>query len=317
MTFANDYTIATPETATTGYCWCNRKEVAPYVEPIPGPTTDQFAAIAKKYDCYIVIGLERMVKFAGGSVLINPDGTIGSYVDTDEIMYGEVDIAKARAKNFANGGNKMTERRPKEYMEMMQNTYLWNPLDFHKPYGYDPIPEGRVSKVFVAQVNPVKGNVAENLEIIRTRVAEAASQGSELIVFPELMLTGLVSGSAARALAEEATGDSVSMQHHIYIQKHRAGPGRQVINPASKLPQPVKEQIDRRDRIFTQDGPQRLQALLLHLSQKRQRKVKIARICESPPLGAFLQPALDPPDGGTGFRVKGQAEKKPHFSLPR
>ena len=47
--------IATPEMSTTGYCWYNREEVAPYVEPIPGKTTDRFQAIAAKYDCYIVV----------------------------------------------------------------------------------------------------------------------------------------------------------------------------------------------------------------------------------------------------------------------
>ena len=37
--------IATPEMSTTGYCWYNRAEVKPYVETIPGPTTDRFQAI--------------------------------------------------------------------------------------------------------------------------------------------------------------------------------------------------------------------------------------------------------------------------------
>ncbi len=331
--------IATPEMCTTGYCWYDRAEVKPYVEPIPGPTTDRFAEIAKKYDCYIVvgmpevdpktdvyynsaaligpegwigthrkshpyiaepkwckegdldhqvfetpigniamlicmdihfvetaridglrgadvivhisnwlaektpapywltrafdngcyvleanrIGLERTVQFAGGSVLINPDGTIENYVDTDAIMYAEVDIDKARSKEFKNGGNKMLERRPKEYMEIMQNTYLWNPLDFHTLYGYDPIPAGKVSKISVAQCQPVKGDVSANLLMIAAKTAAAAAEGSELIVFPELTLTGLVDAGQAKLLAEEVTGTSVkalidiSMKHHIYI----------------------------------------------------------------------------------------------------
>lgn len=331
--------IATPEMGTTGYCWYNRHEVKPYVESVPGPTTDRFAAVAKKYDCYIVIGmpevdpatdvyynsavligpngvigthrkthpyiaepkwckegdldhqvfetpigniamlicmdihfvetarvdalrgadiivhisnwlaektpapywltrafdngvyvlesnrtgLERTVQFGGGSVLIEPDGTISSYEDVAPIIYGEVDVVKARAKALPNGGNKITERRPKQYMELLQNSYLWNPLDFHKLYGYDPIPDGKVSKVSVAQVNPVKGDVAGNIEMIKARVAEAAAAGSELVVFPELTLTGLVDAAEAKEIAESATGNSVnklidiSMQYHIYI----------------------------------------------------------------------------------------------------
>ena len=34
--------IVHPEMATTGYCWASRAEVAPFVEPIPGPTTERF-----------------------------------------------------------------------------------------------------------------------------------------------------------------------------------------------------------------------------------------------------------------------------------
>ena len=331
--------IATPEMSTTGYCWYNRAEVAPYVETIPGKTTDRFQAIASKYGCYIVVGmpevdpetdiyynsaaligpdgivgvhrknhqsiaepkwakegdhdfmvfetpignigisicmdihfietarlqglraadiivhisnwlaektpapywltraydngvyilesnrngLERTVQFGGGSVLINPDGTIAAYEDTAPIMYAEVDIEKARKKDFEGSGNKILERRPKEYMDIMHNTYLWNPLDFHSLYGYDPLPPGKKSVVSVAQVNPVKGDVEANIAIIAEKAAQAAASGSELIVFPELMLTGAVDAASAAKLAESAEGDSVykiidiSMKNHIYI----------------------------------------------------------------------------------------------------
>ena len=30
--------ITMPEMATTGYCWYNREEVKPFIEPVPGPT---------------------------------------------------------------------------------------------------------------------------------------------------------------------------------------------------------------------------------------------------------------------------------------
>ena len=38
--------IVLPEIATTGYCWQSRTEIASYVEPIPGPTTDRFQQLA-------------------------------------------------------------------------------------------------------------------------------------------------------------------------------------------------------------------------------------------------------------------------------
>src|SRR6202140_1291539 len=52
--------IVLPEMATTGYCWESREEIAPHVEPIPGPTTDRFQRIAAHYDCYIVVSLPEV-----------------------------------------------------------------------------------------------------------------------------------------------------------------------------------------------------------------------------------------------------------------
>jgi predicted amidohydrolase len=52
--------IVTPEMGTTGYCWFDRAEVSPFVETIPGPTTDRFAALARKLDCYIVVGMPEV-----------------------------------------------------------------------------------------------------------------------------------------------------------------------------------------------------------------------------------------------------------------
>src|SRR6266567_1656206 len=36
--------IVVPEMATTGYCWESRAEIAPYVEPVPGPATSRFSS---------------------------------------------------------------------------------------------------------------------------------------------------------------------------------------------------------------------------------------------------------------------------------
>jgi predicted amidohydrolase len=42
--------IVTPEMGTTGYCWFDRAEVAPFVETVPGPTTERFAALARVHN---------------------------------------------------------------------------------------------------------------------------------------------------------------------------------------------------------------------------------------------------------------------------
>lgn len=78
--------IALPEMATTGYCWYDREEVAPYVEIVPGPTTDLFGKIAKQYGCYIVVGMpEENTKtgaYYNSAVLIGPDGVVGTHRKT-------------------------------------------------------------------------------------------------------------------------------------------------------------------------------------------------------------------------------------------
>ncbi|MDO4505414.1 MAG: nitrilase-related carbon-nitrogen hydrolase [Spirochaetales bacterium] len=324
--------IALPEMATTGYCWYDREEVEPYVEPIPGPTTDLFGNIAKKYDCYIVvgmpevntktgayynsaaligpdgvvgthrkthgyisepkwtkqgdldhvvfdtpigkigmlicmdihfietarlegvrgadvivhisnwlaektpapywinrayengcyvlesnrIGLERTVEFSGGSCLINPDGTLQSYCDSEEtIVYGTVSLEKAREKKFENGMAKFESRRPKQYMDLLRDPYLWNPLDFHPLYGHDPLPKGKKSLVSVCQMQP-SSDVASNLEKIISKSEEAAMSGSELVVFPELALCSEASPISEGCAEIDALIDC-SMKNGIYI----------------------------------------------------------------------------------------------------
>src|SRR6266700_5310962 len=75
--------IVTPEMATTGYCWESRAEIAPYVEPIPGPTTDRFQQLATHYDCYIAISLAEVDPttdvYYNCMALLGPQGLIGTY----------------------------------------------------------------------------------------------------------------------------------------------------------------------------------------------------------------------------------------------
>ena len=75
--------IVLPEMGTTGYCWESRTEIAPYVEPIPGPTTDRFQQFAAQYDCYIAISLAEVDPatdvYYNSMALIGPQGLIGIY----------------------------------------------------------------------------------------------------------------------------------------------------------------------------------------------------------------------------------------------
>lgn len=78
--------IVTPEMGTTGYCWFDRTEVAPFVEAIPGPTTERFATLAREQGCYIVIGMPEVDRatnlYYNSAVLIGPEGVVGTHRKT-------------------------------------------------------------------------------------------------------------------------------------------------------------------------------------------------------------------------------------------
>lgn len=77
--------IVTPEMGTTGYCWFDRAEVAPFVEKVAGPTTNRFAVLARKHDCYIVVGMPEVDEdgiYFNTAVLIGPDGVVGRHRKT-------------------------------------------------------------------------------------------------------------------------------------------------------------------------------------------------------------------------------------------
>ena len=75
--------IVLPEMATTGYCWESRPEIAPFVEPIPGPTTDRFQELAARYGCCIAISLPEVDPatnvYYNSMALISPEGVVGTY----------------------------------------------------------------------------------------------------------------------------------------------------------------------------------------------------------------------------------------------
>jgi predicted amidohydrolase len=308
--------IVHPEMGTTGYCWASREEIAPYVEPVPGPTTDRFAEIAAEHDCWIVVGMpevseftgiyynsavligpdgvaglyrkthsfiaepawakdgdlglpvfdtplgrigllicmdvvyfetarlqalqetdviclltnwvgdgapagswitralengvyviasdradeERGARFCGGTCVIDPDGTVqAEQASGDGIVYGEIDPGALRRDE------RLAERRPELYRDLIRNTYLWNPEAQHGLYGLKPLPPGRQSRVALAQFTPAPGDTDGNLETIAELAAQAA--GADLLVLPELAVTGpILDREQAERLAEALPG---------------------------------------------------------------------------------------------------------------
>lgn len=64
-------------------------------------------------------------------------------------------------------------------------------------------------RLALAQIPPIPGDVAANLDRIDSLAARAAGSGADLLVLPEMVLTGYAIGAErARALAESADGPS-------------------------------------------------------------------------------------------------------------
>lgn len=174
--------------------------------------------------CYIIEanrwGLERTVQFSGGSCVINPDGAIASVVDRgDGICYAEIDTRSSRKREVF-GEPVFEQRRPELYKDLMHNTFLWNPADFFKLYGHRPLPRGKRSVVSVAQM-PVSDDRSTNLELMLDLARLARERdGAELVVFPELCLTGLEApGERAIELTDAAIDrlQRFSLEQSLYL----------------------------------------------------------------------------------------------------
>ncbi len=144
--------------------------------------------------CYVIEsnrwGLERTVQFSGGTCVIEPDGNVAAVIDGgDGICFAEIDTARSRRREVF-GEPVFGQRRPELYKDLMNNNFLWNPSDFFRLYGHRPMASGQRSKVSVAQMAPgndVQANLSRILELARLA---RARDGSSLVVFPELALTG-------------------------------------------------------------------------------------------------------------------------------
>lgn len=70
-----------PECAISGYGFASPEEAWPHAEPVPGPTTEAFAAACRARDLYAVVGLLERAdgRLFNTAVLIGPEGLIGRY----------------------------------------------------------------------------------------------------------------------------------------------------------------------------------------------------------------------------------------------
>ena len=162
--------------------WLSERTPAPY-----------WISRAFENSCYLIEsnrwGLERTVQFSGGSCIINPDGSIESVIDKgDGIAYAKIDLSWSRKREVLDEKT-FNDRRPEMYLNLPTDPYLWNPLDFFGLYGLDPLPKGKESLISVVQMNSTN-DVKKNLSKIFKHLDNAKNKLSELVVFPELSLTG-------------------------------------------------------------------------------------------------------------------------------
>jgi len=70
-------------------------------------------------------------------------------------------------------------------------------------------------KVALAQISCKQGNKAENIKKIESRVTKAKQQGADLVIFPELSLTGYTMRDQIYELAETIPGHSTTVLEKI------------------------------------------------------------------------------------------------------
>jgi predicted amidohydrolase len=75
--------IVMPEAAVSGYIYRDLPQFLPYMDTVPGKTTDALSAITKAHDCYIAIGIAEIDRDTGltynTGALVGPQGFIGKY----------------------------------------------------------------------------------------------------------------------------------------------------------------------------------------------------------------------------------------------
>jgi len=73
--------VVFPECALTGYVFSSREEAVPFMETIPGTSTDRLAALCRELNIHVVVGLLEMDgdRCYNAAVLVGPAGLVGKY----------------------------------------------------------------------------------------------------------------------------------------------------------------------------------------------------------------------------------------------
>lgn len=94
----------------------------------PGEAAEQQSPRANSFYC---IETKRDIN---GSCIIEPDGSAAVVDAGNGIAYGTINPELARRREVLSEPI-FAGRRPELYMNLMTNSFTWNPLDFFKLYG--------------------------------------------------------------------------------------------------------------------------------------------------------------------------------------
>ncbi|HEY1353387.1 MAG TPA: nitrilase-related carbon-nitrogen hydrolase [Ktedonobacteraceae bacterium] len=162
--------------------------------------------------------VERGAEFSGGSCILSPDGSIQASLDNGEgIVYGEIDLACARAKRWGDNeelGDRLADRRPALYTPLVHNTYLWEPLRYHGLYDLGELPPGQLSCVGIIQMDlgTLSGQPLPSMSLsplralLGTLLRDHEPTRPDVLVLPELMLPGPLLDTTPEAIAALQAG---------------------------------------------------------------------------------------------------------------
>lgn len=75
--------IVMPEAAVSGYIYRDLEQFLPFMDTVPGKTTEALHAVTQAYHCYIAIGIAEIDRDTGltynTGVLVGPSGVVGKY----------------------------------------------------------------------------------------------------------------------------------------------------------------------------------------------------------------------------------------------
>ncbi|GAA5959708.1 hypothetical protein JCM3765_007246 [Sporobolomyces pararoseus] len=84
--------LVLPEMATTGYCFKNREDIAPWIEEVPAGKTSKWAMkTARKLGCYIQVGIPTLKP-------LQPDSNNTTLESDDDLYYNSIILVNPRGK---------------------------------------------------------------------------------------------------------------------------------------------------------------------------------------------------------------------------